>query len=80
MENRKEKVEKLKKKHQNRLKKELKVIPPREFISFDVLKGHLPILICGGPIGEKKVDKLMDLIALELIEVYAEQIKARLRR
>jgi len=64
-----------KERHLKRLQEEFKKIPPREFISFDVLKSHLPVMLCpsngdNDDLAEKQVNSLMDEIALELIEAY----------
>ncbi len=65
------KIKRLKRERRDKLIAELKDIPPRKFVSFDILKSHLPAFYCGGgDPDEESLDKLMDSIALELIEVY----------
>jgi len=44
---------------------------PRQFISFAILKPHLPIFpVCKEKINKENIEKMLDNIALELIKAY----------
>ena len=69
----KNKPKELRKRYEDHLVEQLKDIPPREFISFEILKSHLPIFLDGDKT-EKDLDKIMDYIALELITAYKKNL------
>lgn len=50
-------------------------VTPKDFVSWDVLKLHLPVFLCGAEHTEESLDNLANFIAKDLIIKYAQELQ-----